>query len=107
MPDGDPPLAQDSPDEKPAVAASWVLFATEQGDPAVPDTTLQALDPIEKRLGALDLRIVYPTIRIIELLSSGPSSKLEAEEHTPDTVAQQDSFEVSGAEVRRVPRVRL
>jgi hypothetical protein len=89
------------------MALGRVLLATKQGDPAVPGTTLQALDPIEKGLGSLDALIVYPTVRIVELLRCGPSPKLEAEEQTADTVVRQDSFEVSGTEVWRVPRVRL
>ena len=89
------------------MAPGRVLLATKQGDPAVPNTTIQALDTIEKGLGFLDPRIVYPTVCIVELLRCGPSSKLVAEIQAPDAVARQDSLEVSGTEVRRVPGVRL
>lgn len=89
------------------MASGGVLLATKQGDPVLPNTNLQALDPIEKRLGSFDSRIVYSAIRIVELLCLGPSSQFKAEEHPPDAVTRQDSFEVSSIEVWRVPGVRL
>ncbi len=89
------------------MASGRVLLATKQDDPAGRDTAFQALDPTEKGLGSLDPRIVYPTVRIVELLRCGSSSKLGAEEQTPDTVVRQDSFEISGPEVRCVLGVWL
>jgi hypothetical protein len=105
--DADTPLAQNSPDEKPAVAYGRIFLATKQGYLMVPYTTLQPLHPIEKRPRSLDSRILHPSIRIVELLRCGSSSKLEAEKQTPDTLLRQDSFKVSGAKVWRVPGVRL
>ena len=79
MSDGDPPLTQNTSDEKPAVAPDRIFLAAQQGYLMVPDTTLQLLNPIEERLRSLDSCIIHPPIRIVELLRCGSSSKLEAE----------------------------
>ena len=105
--DNDTPLAENMPDEKPAVAPDGVFLAAQQGSFVVPDTTLQLLNPIEKRPRSLDSCVVHPPIRIVECLRRGSSSKLEAEKQTPDTVIPQDSFDVLGVEVWCVPGVRL
>lgn len=107
VPDNETPLAQNMPDEKPAVTPDRIFLAAQQGYLVVPDTTLQLLKSIEERPRSLDSCIIHPPIRIVELLRCGSSSKLEAEKQTPDAVIPQDSFDVLGAEVWRVPGVRL
>src|SRR5918997_3955044 len=89
------------------MAPGGILPAAKQGDPALPDLPLQPLDPIEERQGSFDPRVVHPAIRIVELLSYWPSSQLQAEKQPSDPAFRQDSFDASGAEVRRVPGVRL
>ena len=105
--DNDTPLAENMPDEKPAVAPDGIFLAAQQGYFAVPDTTFQLLNPIEERPRSLDSCIIRPPIRIVERLRRGSSSKLEAEKQTPDTATPQDSFDVLGVELWRVPGVRL
>lgn len=105
--DNDTPLAENMPDEKPAVAPDGIFLAAQQGCFVVPDTALHLLNPIEERPRSLDSCVIHPPIRIVERLRRGSSSKLEAEKQTPDTVIPQDSFDVLGVEVWRVPGVRL
>ncbi len=107
MPDNETPLAQNMPDEKPAVTPDRIFLAAQQGYLVVPDTTLQLLKSIEKRPRPLDSRLILPSIRIVELLCSGSPSMLEAEKQTPDAVVPKNSFDVLGVEVWRVPGVRL
>ena len=86
MPDNETPLAQNMPDEKPAVTPDRILLAAQQGYLVVPDATLQLLKSIEKRPRSLDSCIIHPAIRIVELLCCGSPPKLEAEKQTPDAV---------------------
>ena len=83
-----------------------VFFAAKQGDPVSLDLHLQSMYTIKERPRSLDQRVVYPTLRVVELLSFRPSSQLQTEEQVLDTVARQDSFDVFGVKVRRVPGVR-
>jgi hypothetical protein len=48
VPDNETPLAQNMPDEKPAVAPDRIFLAAQQGYLVVPDTTLQRLIPSRK-----------------------------------------------------------
>jgi len=89
------------------VAPGGVLLAAEQGDSVGPDLLLQPMYTIEERQGPLDSRVVHPALRVVELLLLGLPAQLPAEEQVPDPVARQDSFDVSGVEVRRVPGVRV
>ncbi len=84
-----------------------VFLAAKQGDPTGLDLLLQPIYTIEERLGSLHHRVVYPAFRVVELLSFGPSSQLQAKEQVLDTATRQDSFDIFGVEVRRVPGVRV
>ena len=88
------------------MASGGVFLATEQGDPASLDLALQPMYTIEERPGSFDPRVVYPALRVVELLSLGSPAQLQAKEQVPDPVARQGRFDVSGVEVWRVPGVR-
>lgn len=87
------------------MAAGGVFLAAEQGNPAGLELLFKPTYTIEEWLGALDQRVVHPSLRVVELLPFGPSAQLPAEEQVPDPIARQVRLDGTGVEVRRVPGV--
>ena len=88
------------------MASGGIFLATEQGDLAGPYLHLQPVYTIQERSGTLDERVVYPALRVVELLTFGSPAKLPTQKQVRDPVSRQDGFDGAGVEVRRVPGVR-